>query len=535
MEMNKSKNGSIGLSYPMLSKENYTAWSMKMKVFMQAQGVWSAVEQTDPKASVEDKTDKVALAMIYQGIPEEVLLSLAEKKTAKEAWEAIKTLCQGADRAKKARVQTLKSDFESMNMKESEQLDDFYMKLNALVTNIRALGETMEESYVVKKLLRAVPQRFLQITSAMEQFGNLEKMTIEEAIGSLKAHDERTREKMESKEGQLMLTEDEWIKKERNDKKLLLTREEWLKRSNKGGQDGPSSFRNRNTRDKSKVRCYNCQIYGHYAADCRKPNRNRDQKQEANMAVVEDDEPALLLAKYEGNESVEMKIEEKGVTPSLLMMKDAGSGETKVWYLDNGASNHMTGFKSKFTELNQKVTGQVRFGDGSSVKIEGKGTIMFMCKNGEEHALRDVYYIPSLKTNIISIGQLSEEGNRVMIRGQFLWVYDKQERLLMKVKRTENRLYRLLIETCNNKCFMTKTDEVAKLWHVRLGHVNYQALNLMSKQNMVIGMPNIVTPKNVCTGCLMSKQTRKQFPTKASYTAKGVETIYVGLFFKEQR
>lgn len=186
-------------------KKNYTAWSMKMKVFLQAQGMWGAVDETDPKANVEEKIDNVALAMIYRGIPEEVLLSLDENKTAKEAWETIKTLCQEADRAIKARVQTLKSDFESMNMRENEQLDDFYMKLNALVTNIRALGETMEESYVVKKLLRAVPQRFLQITSFMEQFGNLETMTIEEAIGSLKARDERTRDKVELKEVQLML------------------------------------------------------------------------------------------------------------------------------------------------------------------------------------------------------------------------------------------------------------------------------------------------------------------------------------------
>lgn len=45
--------------------------------------VWIAVEQTDPEVIVEEKTNKVALAMIYQRIPEDVLLSLAEKKTAK--------------------------------------------------------------------------------------------------------------------------------------------------------------------------------------------------------------------------------------------------------------------------------------------------------------------------------------------------------------------------------------------------------------------------------------------------------------------
>lgn len=57
----------------------------------------------------------------------------------------------------KERAQTLKGEFESLNMKETEPLDEFYMKLNGLVTNIRALGEKVEETYVVKKLLRAVP------------------------------------------------------------------------------------------------------------------------------------------------------------------------------------------------------------------------------------------------------------------------------------------------------------------------------------------------------------------------------------------
>lgn len=115
------------------------------------------------------------------------MLSIAEKRTAKDAWNAIKTVSLGADKVKAARAQTLKGEFESLKMKETEQLDDFYMKLNNLVTNIRALGEKMEEAYVVKKLLRAVPSKFLQIASAIEQFGNLEEMSLEEVIGSIQS------------------------------------------------------------------------------------------------------------------------------------------------------------------------------------------------------------------------------------------------------------------------------------------------------------------------------------------------------------
>ena len=146
----------------MLTKSNYTAWAFKMRVFMQAHGVWEAIEPKDPKSTTEEKTDKRALAVIYQGVPEDILLSIAEKKTSKEAWNAIKVMSLGAEKVKVAKAQTLKCEFEAMCMKESEQLDEFYLELNSLVTNIRALGEKVEEAYVVKKLLRAVPLSFCQ-------------------------------------------------------------------------------------------------------------------------------------------------------------------------------------------------------------------------------------------------------------------------------------------------------------------------------------------------------------------------------------
>lgn len=77
----------------------------------------------------------------------------------------------------------MKSEFESMYMKDVEQLDNFCLKLNGLVTNIPTLGEEIQQSYVVKKLLRAFPLKFLQIISTIEWFDNIEIMLAEEAIG----------------------------------------------------------------------------------------------------------------------------------------------------------------------------------------------------------------------------------------------------------------------------------------------------------------------------------------------------------------
>ncbi|XP_074342956.1 uncharacterized protein LOC141680701 [Apium graveolens] len=169
MEPGRTKEGAINLSYPMLSRANYTVWAMKMKVNMQAHGVWEAVSPKNPKTTeVDEKMDKIALAAIYQSVLENILLSLVDKGTAREAWEAIKVTCQGAERVKSAKVQTLKTEFESMAMKDSESIDDFSMKLAGIVINIRAVGEEVAESYVVKKLLRAVPSKFLQIASTIE-------------------------------------------------------------------------------------------------------------------------------------------------------------------------------------------------------------------------------------------------------------------------------------------------------------------------------------------------------------------------------
>ncbi|KAL8102527.1 hypothetical protein AgCh_027143 [Apium graveolens] len=118
---------------------------------MQAHAVWEAIDPKKFKIKGGRRTDEITLAAIYQGKPEDMLLSISEKTTAKEVWETIKTMCLGADQVKKAKVQTLKADIESLKMKDTEHLDEFYMKLNSLVANIQALGEVIEESYMTRK------------------------------------------------------------------------------------------------------------------------------------------------------------------------------------------------------------------------------------------------------------------------------------------------------------------------------------------------------------------------------------------------
>jgi hypothetical protein len=57
----------------------------------------------------------------------------------------------------------------------------------------------------------------------------------------------------------------------------------------------------------------------------------------------------------------------------------------------------------------------MKFGDGSTVEIHGVGAVTIAGKNQEHRVLTEVYYIPSLKCNIVSLGQLEEAGCRVEI------------------------------------------------------------------------------------------------------------------------
>jgi hypothetical protein len=67
--------------------------------------------------------------------------------------------------------------------------------------------------------------------------------------------------------------------------------------------------------------------------------------------------------------------------------------DDKRWVLETGTTNHMTGARHFFTELDTHICGQVKFGDGSVTKIEGRGNIVIVCMSGEHCTLIGVYYI----------------------------------------------------------------------------------------------------------------------------------------------
>ncbi|XP_022003515.1 uncharacterized protein LOC110900968 [Helianthus annuus] len=177
---------------PILKPTNYTVWAIRIKTILEANGLWGTIEPTENTQS-DVKKDKSAIAYLFQAIPEDFVLQVTNCKTANEIWEILKTRHVAVDRVQKARWHTLMSEFELMQMKEDDIVDSFSANINSVVTRASELGTTLSQPTLVRKLLNVVPDNFTQIVASMEQYSDLETMTLEEAIGRLKTYKERLR------------------------------------------------------------------------------------------------------------------------------------------------------------------------------------------------------------------------------------------------------------------------------------------------------------------------------------------------------
>ncbi|GJT92204.1 uncharacterized mitochondrial protein-like protein [Tanacetum coccineum] len=378
-----------------LTSTNYTIWRMCMEVLLGIHEVWDVVDL----GSDDAKKNNIVKGLLFQSIPEDLVLQIGNMKTGKEMWEAIKTRNLGVDRVKEARLQTLITEFENLNMLDNGTIDEYAAKLSGIASKSVTLGEVMSEHKLVKKFLTSLPRRFVHIVAALEQVLDLKTTGFEDVVG-LNIITGMNQAKEEDVAHTLEVVDEVEVKD-----MVGITR-------------------------KTKS--------GHFVSKCPKRNRNYEVNlNEAQEKGVYHEEGTFFMMNHI-QETIFMN-EEKYTPPKSESNID---DEDDVWYFDNGASNHMTGNYSYFSELNENIIGRVRFGDGSCVSIKGKGSILFQGKNGEQKLLKDVYYIPALRSNVISLGQATISGYDISIRGDFLTMRDSWGSLLIKVPRSANRLYK---------------------------------------------------------------------------------------------
>ena len=86
---------------------------------------------------------------------------------------------------------------------------------------------------------------------------------------------------------------------------------------------------------------------------------------------------------------------------------DAGSKD--IWYVDSGASNHMTYHQNWFSEMKEpSKPGYVETGDDTMHPIEHVGDVPLTLEDGKEKYMSDVLHVPTITKNLVSVGQMVE-------------------------------------------------------------------------------------------------------------------------------
>ena len=477
------KDGGAGTPWPKLTKSNYHEWSMLMRLKMQARQLWDAVEYDD----LPYHDDWRALEAIITGVPQEMQVSLADKHTAKDAWDSIAVAHIGVDRVRRATLQRLRKEWENLSFRPGEHIEDFALRLATLKQQMILHGErNMDEERAVEKLLRATPRKYAQLKIAIETLLDFQDLTIEEVIGRLKTVDDLDDDPAHepaSVGGKLMLTEEQWLARQKKKKDAggaggSASSSGEARRRPRGGRKQKGKTAKGGERDgggqgakaggaggdhkaNRDDLCLNCRRPGHWAKDCPEPRRERGGA--AHVAQADDGDAALFLAhgfiELDADRGFCSKADVDISEPrARAFLNNGGEDMLNGWYLDSGATHHMTGRRELFSDLDTSVRGTVRFGDASRVEIQGVGSIVFQAKNGEHRVLQGVYFIPALRNSIMSLGQLDEGGSKVEINHGVLCIWDPRGRLLVMVNRGPSHLYVLHLDATQPVCLAARKD-----------------------------------------------------------------------------
>ncbi|GJZ81064.1 retrovirus-related pol polyprotein from transposon TNT 1-94, partial [Tanacetum coccineum] len=163
--------------------------------------------------------------------------------------------------------------------------------------------------------------------------------------------------------------------------------------------------------------------------------------------------------------------------------------------------------------LSKYVCGTVRFGNDHVAVILGFGDLQW-----GNILITRVYFVEGLGHNLFSVGQFCDSDLEVAFRRNTCFVSNLKGVDLLKGNRTTN-LYTINLydmASASPICLMARaTSTKSWLCHQRLSHLNFDTINDLAKNNLVIGLPKFKYHKeHLCTSCEQGKSKMASHPPK---------------------
>nr|GEZ55588.1 retrovirus-related Pol polyprotein from transposon TNT 1-94 [Tanacetum cinerariifolium] len=193
--------------------------------------------------------------------------------------------------------------------------------------------------------------------------------------------------------------------------------------------------------------------------------------------------------------------------------------EIILFIVDSRCSKHMTGNIKLLINFMEKFPGTIKFGNDQIAPILGYGDLV-----QRAITIKRVYYVKGLNHNLFSVGQFCDSDLEVAFRKSTCFIRDLKGNDLLTGSRGTD-LYSITLQDTNYPnpiCLMAKaTSSQAWLWHCRLSHLNFNTINLLSKNDIVVGLPKLKFIKDhLCSSCELGKAKQNSFHTKLTPSSK---------------
>jgi hypothetical protein len=209
------------------------------------------------------------------------------------------------------------------------------------------------------------------------------------------------------------------------------------------------------------------------------------------------------------------------------------------WFIDSGASTHVTGNRNLLYEIRHAPHSTVSIATGKALPIVGEGVATLDNKSVDK-----IMYVPGMCKNLLLVGKFVDLGLYTLLGPKTCWIFKKDNLraiLLTGTREKSNSLYRLNTSlsgftpsiqglTANLAAATQQQQQTVELWHKRVGHLNNQSLYNLSKRNMVLGLPNLPLVRSTCEACVLSKHHRQPIPKVATAaTSRTLELVHSDL------
>lgn len=486
-----------------LNGDNWPIWKFQTSIILKGRGLFEIADGSRIKPSSGDelnkwlKDDAKTQELLVTRMEEGPLTHLLSCESAKEMWTKLKTVY---DKESVVSVHLLQQRFFMLDFDSS--VNTFISKIEEIKTKLKTAGEVLSDKMIITKILMTLPEHFKHFRSAWESVPD-KNQTLEELTSRL-------------------LLEEERCKTVESTTALV---------SKTSSQNNPTK------------KCYICAKAGHIAKNCyfRTKNSKNDKADKTNKFCSYCRKQGHLvqtcwIKKKKEEPSNKNPVKEEVEHNAFMVYSDGvKSGD---WYLDSGATEHMTWDRSLFEKMFEDRTPRmVQVGNGQTLEVRGYGNIKMWSYNGRkfiETSLSNVLYIPDLKFNLFSAGCALDKGYFMSSDNSSCKFFDKYGNIRAQALR-QNKLYKMQFkkemyenkienELTNNisECMTVKNIENLETWHHRLAHQNIKYIkDFLKKMNV-----EYINNEFICEYCLSGKQHKLKFQHSESRATVPLELVH---------